>query len=253
MLVGYGGSPTAVRAEAAIRLARGEVAAAVALLERQLSMINRTGLLAVPLLAQLVEAQLAGDDTERRPGDGRGRAGRNLPRRPATTEWPRWPPPPPVGWRTPTGAPEAIELLERAVDWFGRLRMPYEQARTAGWSSPPRCAAGRGRTPPSRPGPRSPSSSGSAPARTSDRAAAMLRELGVRGRTGPKEAGLLTEREHEVLDLLAPGLTNREIGTRLFLSAKTVEHHVGAVLRKLGVRTRTEAAATLSASDGASG
>jgi DNA-binding NarL/FixJ family response regulator len=52
----------------------------------------------------------------------------------------------------------------------------------------------------------------------------------------------LTEREQEVLRLLAQGLTNREIGARLFLSAKTVEHHVGAVLRKLGVKTRTEAA-----------
>jgi len=49
-----------------------------------------------------------------------------------------------------------------------------------------------------------------------------------------------------VLHLLAQGLTNRQIGTRLFLSAKTIEHHVGAVLRKLGVQTRTEAAATLS-------
>jgi DNA-binding NarL/FixJ family response regulator len=36
-----------------------------------------------------------------------------------------------------------------------------------------------------------------------------------------------------VLHLLAQGLTNREIGSWLFLSAKTVEHHVGAVLRKL--------------------
>ena len=58
-LAGYGGSSTAVRADAAIRLARGEPAAAVALLNRQLSLISRDGLLAVPLLAQLVEAQLA--------------------------------------------------------------------------------------------------------------------------------------------------------------------------------------------------
>jgi DNA-binding NarL/FixJ family response regulator len=79
-----------------------------------------------------------------------------------------------------------------------------------------------------------------------DRAAAVLRELGVRGRTGPKDAGLLTEREQDVLRLLARGLTNREIGRRLYLSAKTVEHHVGAILRKLGVKTRTEAAASLS-------
>ena len=78
----------------------------------------------------------------------------------------------------------------------------------------------------------------------------MLRDLGVRGRTGAKEVGLLTEREQEVLQLLAQGLTNREIGGRLFLSAKTVEHHVGAVLRKLGVRTRTEAAAALSREQG---
>jgi DNA-binding NarL/FixJ family response regulator len=78
-----------------------------------------------------------------------------------------------------------------------------------------------------------------------DRAAAMLRELGVRGRTGPKQAALLTEREREVLDLLAQGLTNRDMGGRLFLSPKTVEHHVGAIMRKLGVKTRTEAAAVL--------
>jgi tetratricopeptide (TPR) repeat protein len=63
-LVGYGGSPTAVRADAAIRLARGEAAAAVALLGMQLSLINRSGLLALPLLAQFVEAHLANGDNE---------------------------------------------------------------------------------------------------------------------------------------------------------------------------------------------
>ncbi len=49
-------------------------------------------------------------------------------------------------------------------------------------------------------------------------------------------------REREVLDLLGAGLTNREISRRLVISEKTVKHHVSAVLRKLGVPDRTQAA-----------
>ncbi|WP_197517310.1 ATP-binding protein [Microbacterium karelineae] len=52
----------------------------------------------------------------------------------------------------------------------------------------------------------------------------------------------LTARESQVLDLISDGLTNREIGERLFISAKTVSVHVSAVLRKLGAANRTEAA-----------
>jgi two-component system nitrate/nitrite response regulator NarL len=52
----------------------------------------------------------------------------------------------------------------------------------------------------------------------------------------------LTEREHEVLQLVGEGLTNREIGERLFLAEKTVKHYMTAVLQKLHVRTRVEAA-----------
>lgn len=52
----------------------------------------------------------------------------------------------------------------------------------------------------------------------------------------------LTDRERQVLELLAEGLSNRQIADRLFISIKTVSVHVSAVLRKLGVSSRTEAA-----------
>ncbi|HEX6309759.1 MAG TPA: AAA family ATPase [Longimicrobiales bacterium] len=52
----------------------------------------------------------------------------------------------------------------------------------------------------------------------------------------------LTNRQMDVLTLLAEGLSNREIGTRLFISTRTVDHHVAALLRKLNVDSRTGAA-----------
>jgi DNA-binding NarL/FixJ family response regulator len=52
----------------------------------------------------------------------------------------------------------------------------------------------------------------------------------------------LTDRECEVLELLAKGLTNREIGLQLSLAEKTVKHYVTSVLQKLHVRSRVEAA-----------
>ena len=52
----------------------------------------------------------------------------------------------------------------------------------------------------------------------------------------------LTERELAILDLIAEGDTNREIGEKLFLSEKTVKHHVSDILSKLGLTRRVEAA-----------
>jgi DNA-binding NarL/FixJ family response regulator len=53
----------------------------------------------------------------------------------------------------------------------------------------------------------------------------------------------LTAREREVLQLIAAGATNREIGQSLFMAEKTASVHVSRILAKLGVRSRTEAAA----------
>ena len=52
---------------------------------------------------------------------------------------------------------------------------------------------------------------------------------------------LLSEREREVLDLIAGGSTNKEIAERLFLSPYTVKEHTSALYRKLGARNRADA------------
>ncbi len=64
-------------------------------------------------------------------------------------------------------------------------------------------------------------------------------------RRGPEEdpgAPHLTDQERRVLDLLAEGLTNRQIGERLYLAEKTVKNYVSNLLMKLGMHRRTEAA-----------
>lgn len=80
--------------------------------------------------------------------------------------------------------------------------------------------------------------------RLRDEAVRELRRLGHRvgrgGSRGRGEAGVeaLSRRESEVAHLVTEGLTNREIAERLVLSEKTIETHLSAVFRKLGVRRR---------------
>lgn len=88
--------------------------------------------------------------------------------------------------------------------------------------------------------------------RLSARVDAALRESGVRrgkrGRRTPARVGwpALTPTEREVVRLAAEGLTNREIGERLFVSRRTVETHLSHVFGKLGISTRVQLAAEAS-------
>lgn len=84
-----------------------------------------------------------------------------------------------------------------------------------------------------------------------DAAAATLERLGAvvdlrqrnRGRTDAHAPGRLTRREVEVLAFVAEGDTNRQVAARLVISDKTVARHLANIYRKLGVSTRTGAAA----------
>jgi DNA-binding NarL/FixJ family response regulator len=65
----------------------------------------------------------------------------------------------------------------------------------------------------------------------------------VRGSAGRPGRPALTDREQEILKLIAKGATNREIGQNLYLAEKTVRNYVSGLLSKLGVQRRSEAAA----------
>jgi DNA-binding NarL/FixJ family response regulator len=77
-------------------------------------------------------------------------------------------------------------------------------------------------------------------------AASMLLEMNM-SKTNPKKEvenpiDSLTGREKEILEGIASGLSNKEIGQKLFLSEKTVKHYITIILQKLQVRNRVEAA-----------
>ncbi|MFE1265372.1 response regulator [Streptomyces albogriseolus] len=71
---------------------------------------------------------------------------------------------------------------------------------------------------------------------------ARLRSAGEQPAEEPDVLPGLTDREREILDLIGEGLTNRQIGQRLYLAEKTVKNHISRLLSKLGVERRVQAA-----------
>jgi DNA-binding NarL/FixJ family response regulator len=138
--------------------------------------------------------------------------------------------------------PDACRALRTAVRSFAAARLPLEQARAqialaqAVAASDPGVALAEARQ-------AAETFAWLGASGEFDRTSALLRRLGGRPYPSPRAAGLLTGREREVLSLIAKGLSNPEIAERLFLSRKTVAHHVSNVLAKLGVRNRGEATA----------
>lgn len=141
------------------------------------------------------------------------------------------------------GNPESARRhLGFALGVFTRLELPFETANTeldlARLFQPvdPEAAAARARSALAR-------HEALGARREAAEAAAVLRSLGVTPPPGPRRAELLSARERDVLSLLAQGLTNPQIAERLYLSPRTVGHHVSSILLKLGLQSRSEAAA----------
>jgi DNA-binding NarL/FixJ family response regulator len=70
----------------------------------------------------------------------------------------------------------------------------------------------------------------------------VLDRLRDGGSSEPAELRSLTPQERRILELIAEGHTNRQIGEKLFLAEKTVKNYVTSVLHKLGMQRRTQAA-----------
>lgn len=77
---------------------------------------------------------------------------------------------------------------------------------------------------------------------TTTRLMNSLRGEDSEGERGPDALSGLSPREREILGLIGEGLTNRQIGKRLYLSEKTVKNHISRLLAKLGVERRIQAA-----------
>jgi DNA-binding CsgD family transcriptional regulator len=140
------------------------------------------------------------------------------------------------------GSSEARSQLQSAVECFTVLELPLEAARArfslagAIAADTPAAAATEARLcldECDRLGAR----------RDADAAAALLRRLGRPGGARPRTSGVLSKRETEVLALVGAGLSNAQIAERLTISPRTAEHHVARILAKLGLRSRSEAAA----------
>jgi DNA-binding CsgD family transcriptional regulator len=137
---------------------------------------------------------------------------------------------------------DPVSDLDVALDHMDRAEMPWEAARTRIQIA--RAVSGRNSEFAIREARLAMSTFERLGARTEyDAAAAFLRALGVAGKSGPRTHGALSRREAEVARLVGMGLKNDQIAAQLFISNRTVEHHVSRVLSKLGMSQRTEIAA----------
>jgi DNA-binding CsgD family transcriptional regulator len=219
-------------ARARLQLAAGRPTVAASLVRRRLPEVDERQVERAVLLDLLAETGIddpAAEEAACIGGDRAGVAAAYLRR--ATGRW------------RSTERATSVNDLEVALSWFGGLQLPYECARTrvlvAGAMalddretaiSEARAALG--------------AFDRLGAARDADEAAALLRGLGARvARAGPRGLGTLTRRERDVLSLLGEGLSNPAIAARLYVSRRTVEHHVANVLSKLGLSGRGEAAA----------
>lgn len=239
-LSGHEDNAVTVRPLAKLWLARGNAEQAVNLLTRRLSLVNLDSMQSAPLYALLVEAKLAVSDVT-----GAGEAARELVAVAAATE--RAPCVAAGEYATGLVAlaaqePRAWVHFEAALGHFVALEMPFDVARARLGMA--RALAKSDRTGASDMARRARAEFERLGAGSEvDRAAEVLRELGVATGPGRRTEGPLSERETEVLGCLSQGLSNIEIGKRLFISPKTVEHHVGKILGKLGLKSRSAAAA----------
>jgi DNA-binding CsgD family transcriptional regulator len=245
LLHGLEDHPDAVRTQASLHLARGEAVLACDLLERattgpddEVPKVGESTMMG-PLLALLVDVYLASGRVE-----DAERAVKRLERVAATQRAPYLKAAAAFAKGLVCIASrkgDARGCLHEALEGFARAELPMELARThfemarAVSEASPEVAVAEGKL------------ALAAFERLeatlhADAAAALLRALGAPIRTGPKGLGALTKREAEVLELVGSGLSNPEIAERLYITRKTVEHHVGNVLSKLGLRNRTEAA-----------
>jgi DNA-binding CsgD family transcriptional regulator len=237
LLRGLEGAPETVEAAAALRLARGEPAAAASVLEQRLDELGRDSLVAVPLLSLLVEARVALGDTASGAAAAAALASVAVPggRSEAAADVARG------RVAAARGEDEAAAAFGRAAELYRRVGLPLDSARA-------RLELARALAPTepelaidvARRAHRELESLGAD--RAAADASALLRSLGAKSRSGPRGVEVLTKREQEVLRLLGEGLSNAELGRRLFISPKTAEHHVGRILRKLDLRSRAEAA-----------
>ncbi len=242
LLAGFEDHAGAAPVVGALRLARGEPVVARSIAVRGLGDVGERRLESAPLLELRAEAEIALGAVREAAATARRLAalGKALSREPIVARGER------VLGRALAAAGDsrgARRHLDAAVAGFVRLEMPFE--------------AGRARVllaEALRDGERETAIAEARAAlalfeelgagRDADAAAALLRSLGVRAaRAGPKGIGVLTKRELEVLSLIGEGLSNREMAERLFVTRKTIEHHVARVLAKLELRSRAQAAA----------